>query len=60
MPVGPSTVRWASCVARSAFTSPKIAAAFTLDVEDKLAAILPASAVSDSGDDDRLFGKLYR
>jgi hypothetical protein len=34
-----------------------IAAAFKLDVEDRLASILPANA--DTGDDDRLFRKLY-
>jgi hypothetical protein len=38
----------------------KIAAAFRLDVEDRLASILPASAASDTGDDDLLFRKLYR
>ena len=32
----------------------KIAAEFRLDVEDKLAAILPANADADTGDDDRL------
>ena len=32
----------------------KIAAAFKLDVEDRLASILPANADADSGDDDRL------
>jgi hypothetical protein len=37
----------------------KIAAAFKLDVEDKLAAILPANADADTGDDDRLFRRLY-
>ena len=37
----------------------KIAAAFKLDVEDRLAAILPANADADTGDDDRLFRKLY-
>jgi len=35
----------------------KIAAAFELDVEDWLASILPANA--DTGDDERLFGRLY-
>ncbi|MGB8028922.1 MAG: DUF6650 family protein [Terracidiphilus sp.] len=35
----------------------KIAAVFKLDVEDRLASILPANA--DTGDDDRLFRKLY-
>lgn len=37
----------------------KIAAQFHLDVEDKLAAILPANADADTGDDDRLFRRLY-
>jgi hypothetical protein len=36
-----------------------IAAAFKLDVEDRLASILPANADADTGDDDRLFRKLY-
>ncbi len=35
-----------------------IAAQFHLDVEDKLAAILPANADADMGDDDRLFRRL--
>lgn len=33
----------------------KVAAAFKLDVEDRLASILPANADADTGDDDRLF-----
>ncbi len=33
----------------------KIAAAFKLDVEDRLASILPANADTETGDDDRLF-----
>jgi hypothetical protein len=37
----------------------KIAAAFKLDVEDRLASILPANADADTGDDDRLFRRLY-
>ncbi len=37
----------------------KVAAAFKLDVEDRLASILPANADDDTGDDDRLFRKLY-
>jgi hypothetical protein len=37
----------------------KIAAQFRLDVEDKLASILPANADADTGDDDRLFRRLY-
>ena len=37
----------------------KIAAAFKLDVEDRLASILPANADADTGDDDRLFCRLY-
>ena len=37
----------------------KIAAAFKLDVEDRLASILPANADADSGDDNRLFRRLY-
>ena len=37
----------------------KIAAAFKLDVEDRLASIMPANADADTGDDDRLFRKLY-
>ena len=37
----------------------KIAAAFKLDVEDRLASILPANADADTGDDDRLFRKPY-
>ena len=36
----------------------KIAAAFKLDVEDRLASILPANADADTGDDARLFRKL--
>jgi hypothetical protein len=38
----------------------KIAAAFQLDVEDRLASILPAPADADAGDDNLLFRKLYR
>lgn len=37
----------------------RIAAAFKLDVEDRLASILPANADTDSGDDDRLFRRLH-
>ena len=37
----------------------RIAAAFKLDVEDRLASIVPANAEADTGDDDRLFRKLY-
>ena len=37
----------------------KIAAAFKLDVEDRLASILPANADADTGDDDRLFRRLH-
>jgi len=37
----------------------KIAAAFKLDVEDRLASILPANANADTGDDDRLFRRLH-
>ena len=37
----------------------KIAAAFKLDVEDRLASILPANADTDTADDDRLFRRLY-
>lgn len=37
----------------------KIAAAFKLDVEDRLASIVPANADADTGDDDRLFRKPY-
>lgn len=37
----------------------KIAAQFHLDVEDKLASILPADADADTGNDDRLFRCLY-
>jgi hypothetical protein len=36
----------------------KIAAAFKLDVENRLASIVPANADADTGDDDRLFRKL--
>jgi hypothetical protein len=36
----------------------KVAAQFQLDVEDKLASILPANADADTGDDDRLFRRL--
>jgi hypothetical protein len=36
----------------------KIAAAFKLDVEDRLASILPANADADTDEDDRLFRKL--
>lgn len=38
----------------------KIATQFKLDVEDRLASILPASADADTGDDDRLFRRLGR
>jgi hypothetical protein len=38
----------------------KIAAQFQIDVEDKLASILPANADADTNDDDLLFRKLYR
>jgi hypothetical protein len=34
-------------------------AAFRLDVEDRLACILPANAEADTTDDDRLFRRLY-
>lgn len=37
----------------------RIAAAFKLDVEDRLASILPANADADSCDDDKLFRRLY-
>ena len=37
----------------------RIAAAFKLDVEDRLASILPANGDTDTGDDDRLFRRLY-
>lgn len=37
----------------------KIATAFKLDVEDRLASILPANADGVTGDDDRLFRGLY-
>lgn len=37
----------------------KIAAAFKLDVEDRLASILPANAEADTGGDDRLFRRLH-
>ncbi len=37
----------------------KIATAFKLDVEDRLAAILPANADTDTDEDDRLFRRLY-
>ncbi len=37
----------------------KIAAAFKLDVEDRLASILPANADVDTGDDERLFRRLH-
>jgi hypothetical protein len=37
----------------------RIATAFKLDVEDRLASILPANADTDNGDDDRLFRRLY-
>jgi hypothetical protein len=36
----------------------RIAAAFKLDVEDRLASILPANADADTDEDDRLFRKL--
>jgi hypothetical protein len=36
-----------------------MAPAFKLDVEDRLASILPANADADSGDDDRLFRRLH-
>ena len=37
----------------------RIAAAFKLDVEDRLASIVPANAEADTADDDRLFRDLY-
>jgi hypothetical protein len=37
----------------------KIAATFKLDVEDRLASIVPANAETDTADDDRLFGRLF-
>jgi hypothetical protein len=37
----------------------RIAAAFKLDVEDRLASIVPANAEADTADDDRLFRRLY-
>jgi hypothetical protein len=37
----------------------RIAAAFKLDVEDRLASIVPANAEADAADDDRLFRRLY-
>ena len=37
----------------------RIAAAFKLDVEDRLASIFPANADADTGDDDRQFRRLY-
>lgn len=37
----------------------RIAAAFKLDVEDRLASILPANADVDTGDDGRLFCRLH-
>jgi hypothetical protein len=37
----------------------KIAAVFKLNVEERLAAILQANADADTGDDDRLFRRLY-
>jgi hypothetical protein len=36
----------------------KIASTFKLDVEDRLAPILPTNADADIGEDDRLFRKL--
>jgi hypothetical protein len=37
----------------------RIAAAFKLDVEDRLASIVPANAEVDTTDDDRLFRRLH-
>jgi hypothetical protein len=37
----------------------RIAATFKLDVEDRLASIVPANAEADTADDDRLFRRLY-
>jgi hypothetical protein len=37
----------------------KIAAAFKVDVEDRLASILPANADAGTGDDNGLFRRLY-
>ncbi|HEY6448718.1 MAG TPA: DUF6650 family protein [Acidobacteriaceae bacterium] len=37
----------------------RIAAAFKLDVEDRLASILPANADADTGENDRLFRRLH-
>ena len=37
----------------------KISAEFKLDVEDKLASILPANPDADTGDGDRLFRRQY-
>jgi hypothetical protein len=39
--------------------SSRFATQFRLDVEDKLATILPANAEADTGDGDRLFRRLY-
>jgi hypothetical protein len=36
----------------------RIAAAFKLDVEDRLASIVPSNAEADTADDDRLFRRL--
>jgi len=47
--VGRSIARWGMFGVHLA----KVAAEFKLDVEDRLATILPASAEVDSGDDDR-------
>lgn len=51
-PVGPFTAHWESFAGTVGIHVAKIAAQFQLDVEDKLASILPAAA-DDAGDDDR-------
>jgi hypothetical protein len=42
-----------------AMRAAKIAAAFRLDVEDRLASILPANDDAETGGDDRLFPGLH-
>jgi hypothetical protein len=56
---GPSGAHSGSCRGTFGIHVANIAAAFKLDVEDRLASILPANADADTGDDDRLFRKLY-
>ena len=50
---GRSIAPWERCGVTFGVHLAKIAAEFKLDIEDRLASILPANAEADSGDDDR-------